>query len=337
MTHLTSIRGILAILITLYHINGHLSFYLHPYFSYVIENSYYAVDFFFALSGFILSYNYSKKFRDLNWSSYYDYYIKRAARILPLHIFILILYISVPAVIFLTGREQISEAFSGRFSIIEWIKSLFLIQNIFPDQPSSWNVPSWSISVEMIIYTTLPLALYIFNKSKNSFFLLAIFLLFLNSAFVNSSPHLGPTSVLRGLASFYSGVLVYIFLGKVRYEKVVLLTILSILGAYFTIGRSDAFVPVVISGLLFITIKAPLKIQSILNTRPLIYLGNISFSIYLTHYLVREVLNISLLENGQIAPLWWILLYIAIVILVSSTTYKYIELPAQHRFRKGLL
>ncbi len=89
MKFLTSLRGIAALLVVLYHIKH----WLHAYpitenLGFLYNKGYLAVDFFFILSGFIIAFNYRNQFLDKFTTQKYGIFIyKRFARVYPLHFF----------------------------------------------------------------------------------------------------------------------------------------------------------------------------------------------------------------------------------------------------------
>lgn len=106
------------------------------------------VGFFFVLSGFILTYVYG---RDLEKFSVRDFYVRRIARIWPLHLCVMLLVL----VSVITWSGQISRP-NG---FAKLIANAFLIQSWVPDR--NWvfsiNGPSWSLSVEAGCYLLFPL------------------------------------------------------------------------------------------------------------------------------------------------------------------------------------
>ena len=90
---LTGIRGLAAWWVVLYHFREtypddplHIA-------GRVMAHGYLAVDFFFELSGFILALNYLHVFRNLSSRQAVQFLGLRLARIYPLHIFMLILFL----------------------------------------------------------------------------------------------------------------------------------------------------------------------------------------------------------------------------------------------------
>src|SRR3954454_1602091 len=90
---LSSVRGIAAWWVVLYHFRdefprGYLATDLYN----LLRHGHLAVDFFFALSGFIIALNYAEKFRTFRLADYRQFLILRLGRIYPLYLFMLILF-----------------------------------------------------------------------------------------------------------------------------------------------------------------------------------------------------------------------------------------------------
>lgn len=111
-----------------------------------------AVDYFFVLSGFILTYNYARTFRHgVAWSDFREFYRARFARIFPLHA--LALLAMIPVLLLVDHRDLHGPGHWIAFgvdmgmaqSLLPWTEGLF-----------GWNTPSWSISCEMVFYLALP-------------------------------------------------------------------------------------------------------------------------------------------------------------------------------------
>ena len=85
---LTSVRGVAAWMVVLYHIrltiDGLPAFLLHTF-----AKGYLAVDFFFLLSGFVIWLSWGDRLRAEGWCGVPAFLHKRAARIWPLHLVVL--------------------------------------------------------------------------------------------------------------------------------------------------------------------------------------------------------------------------------------------------------
>ncbi len=65
LTTLTPLRGIAALLVVIFHCNLMLNPFIPAGYTHLIESGWLWVDFFFILSGFIISYVYGRYFREL--------------------------------------------------------------------------------------------------------------------------------------------------------------------------------------------------------------------------------------------------------------------------------
>ena len=105
------------------------------------------VGFFYVLSGFILTYVYSRRKTPL---SIRDFYVRRIARVWPLHI--------VTMLIVLFGVITVSNQISREDGLAKLAANIFLMQSWWPDYAwvFSINAPSWSLSNEAFFYAVFP-------------------------------------------------------------------------------------------------------------------------------------------------------------------------------------
>ncbi len=70
----------------------------------------------------------------------------------------------------------------------------------------------------------------------------------------------------------------------------------------------------------------------------LVFLGDISFSIYLTQYITITILekNVLFLFNGEIARYVMVIPFLSVIILVSYISYKTLEVPLDKKFKSIL-
>lgn len=145
---LDSFRGIAALSVVLLHLNIHDSFTDVSFF----RHGGLGVPFFFVLSGFIMAYVY-----DNNAFSIKDFLIARVFRILPLYWFVLFLAIAFELCKYFASTyfhmSFGTQAFSGHNEVKEILPNLLLLQSWLPHtDSSSFNFPSWSLSVEWYLY-----------------------------------------------------------------------------------------------------------------------------------------------------------------------------------------
>ncbi|MBL6853120.1 MAG: acyltransferase [Alphaproteobacteria bacterium] len=162
---LAGARAIPPLILVLYHYcEGHHYRNFKP-FDLLIGHGYMWVEFFFALSGFILTYVYGARVIEFfRGHAYKDFLVARLARLYPLHIamllWILVVMLLLNSFAHATGGVSIYEA--KYHPVVTWqtfIANIFLVQawNIFPYL--SWNGASWFVSVEFLLCLLFPVYL----------------------------------------------------------------------------------------------------------------------------------------------------------------------------------
>src|ERR1700733_8687541 len=160
---LTSLRGLAALWVVLFHytalyfprldITGHSS---------LIGKGYLAVDLFFMLSGFVMTHVYHRAFCDSVKENYRSFLVARVARLYPLHVVVLLLFVTTALLAQLLAYASTGTAegipLTGTRSLAAAIANLFMLQGLSAEH-LSWNYPSWSISVEFMAYLAFPLVL----------------------------------------------------------------------------------------------------------------------------------------------------------------------------------
>src|SRR5690606_357075 len=117
------------------------------------------VQFFFALSGFVLCHTYAPRLT--NVAALRDFAIARTFRLFPLHLCLLGLFILLEVgKLLVQGQGSSTEAFNSSFAAEEILPNLLLLQAWLPGADSlSFNAPAWSISVGYYVYLLFSLIL----------------------------------------------------------------------------------------------------------------------------------------------------------------------------------
>ena len=218
---LTPLRGIAALWVVLYHYCGTAQFFpnldITPH-SYLISKGYLAVDMFFVLSGFVMAHVYRRAFSEGVGEHYRGFLVARIARLYPLHVFILSLFVvTATASQFLTGLATgwfESIPLTGPRSWGAIIANIFMLQGLAAGQ-LSWNYPAWSISVEFIAYLAFPLALPAIARAPKAVRLVIAALLFAVLAWLvaltkgDLDQWDGPITLMRCMPEFLLGTLLY--------------------------------------------------------------------------------------------------------------------------------
>jgi peptidoglycan/LPS O-acetylase OafA/YrhL len=339
---LTSLRFFAAMIIVVYHFKDALKMVKIESYTHLFSKSV-TVEFFFILSGFVLSYVYIESIKN-NKFKFSDFLIKRLARIYPIHLATLLFFILLGIIY---SIFNIAPMRPERYDPGAIISNILLVHAWGFEKRLSFNFPSWTVSAEWFSYLIFyPFILFVIKLREKisilSIISIAIFALF----WYISVPmlHRGLThltydfSIIRVLPEFIFGIVLYLIFVKFRIKKffikplLILSLLIFIVSAHFNL--SDIFC--IISYCILIYSAAEITNQgltSILNNRVLIYLGNISYSIYLTHTIVLTVYFNTLkliFKNtyGKIEIFIWLFSFF-IVIGVSIIAYELIEKPAR--------
>lgn len=368
LSSLTSLRGIAAILVILLHID-YFCFALAPWdgsINHFIQKGYLWVDFFFLLSGFIMMHVYSASFEESIKGNFWKFMRSRFARIYPLHIFSFLCMVAF--YFWYKANFTLYPAdYTHTFNMSEIWTHILLLQSMGINPSLSWNSASWSISVEWWMYVVFPFLLIPFRKItgwKKIFiffgviigYLFIIYYLQPLSAAINGSfdPNTKATldvtydyGFVRCFFGFLFGMLIYelyrVRLGY-RYLKTTLAWLLAITAIVIamTLSASDFILIILFAAVILVSVYTEGIGKYILNLKPLIYLGDISYSLYLMHLPIMYFLfnyfkksqHIQL-ENLDWGTTWfYTVMYLIIVICISSLTYRFIEVPMRQKLGK---
>ena len=302
---LTSLRGIAAIFVFVHHL---LVYYLSDVglglsaYTQLIHNGYLWVDFFFILSGFLLTLLYHEGVVD-NSLSKRDFLIRRISRIYPLHLFVLALFLVLQLALFLKGNM---EAFSGKYSLFDFFRSLFLMHAVqWHPFFTPWNGPSWSISAEWWAYLLFPwLVILVFRfrgRLASPLFWLtcAVALLGVSSVTTRQLDLTGYLGLMRCFIEFSMGIMLYSTVyrsglaGKWLAHSGVQLTLFA--GVLLSLHYEGLDVLSVFLMLLVVAsvCDRETRVTRVLSHPWLIYLGTISYSIYMVHWFIFSLLDKS--------------------------------------------
>ena len=285
--HIQTLRGLAAVAVVIHH-STFTSSFLN--FSFLV-NLHFFVDFFFILSGYILALNYEKLIKKT--SNLIFLIKKRIIRLYPLHFIILIIFLLIE----LTKYSFFSGLEITKYNFKYLIQNVFLIHGFSGE---SFNLPSWLISVELWInFLYLILLFYIKNyKLFISIFLItALFYLGLYSYNFNIIELLlieNYLNLFRGISGFFLGVILFNYFNyfkKINFNFFILNLVLF----FVFIFNSSNYL---IYNLLFfiylnsaLRLKKDTKLMKVLENKLLIFIGKISYSIYLWHFLIIHLLD----------------------------------------------
>lgn len=296
------LRGIAALLVVAYHLQyrpGHLT--VEDYTSF-FQRSYLMVDLFFILSGFIMAYVHRvSDGKAMTRARIASFWWRRIIRIYPLHLLVLLAMIgwSVLMSLYLsfTGKSA-PDIWSG--DSLTMLAAQFLLVNASLPPPNSWNIPSWSISAEMVAYLIFPLLVLAFAKGRWR----ATVALAIGCVAIYSSGSFDLTlditggigAVLRCLAGFALGFILYSHRSVFASIADPVLSVgqliaVGLIMVAMMLPVSDLWVVPGFAFLVVLTCHDCGLVARVLGAPLMVWLGNISYAVYIVHLLVFNILS----------------------------------------------
>lgn len=343
------LRGVAVSMVVLFHMSAFSDTPLIN--NHLVGNSDLFIDFFFVISGFIISHNY----RHISSLEKLQQFLKRRwLRMYPLHLTLLLVFgIIVTATHLYWGYVPIKGMNNANNTWMSFISSLLLLKSVkFPGvDGESWNTSSWIVSAVMISYIFfggLMLVLHEVRKSQYkkhfaaSIVVLAIAILTLvkGNGMLNYSYDFG---YLRGLAGFFTGVLCHLTfksmqkrLNAMPARFFTIAEIGSLLSIVIFIYEGDFFKQVgsVYLVLFYLAIlvfayengavSALLRQSGILKR-----IGQYAYSVYMTHTLLLSLFSLLFIDLLHLSPsdyTWLFAFNLLLIYEVSKWTYKHIEM-----------
>lgn len=341
---LTSLRGIAAWYVVLYHVRLSASDVLPPALMQIFAKGYLAVDFFFLLSGFVIWLSYRDRITKDGLSAIPVFLARRFSRIYPLHLIILSGAILFALLLMAAGRPSAED-----YPLHELPMHLLLIQNWGFTTALSWNDPAWSISTEMAAYLLFPLiALGTDWRTMSTPILLAMIVLltFALHAFFQAmdAPLLDSaiprTGLARCLIQFTIGtILCALWLrwrDRAGAAALASFAVAAIIGGSALIGLlpETLAVPPVFAGLLLAAALTADMARNPLTTAPLHYLGEISYATYLSHFLLFVLFKLLFVDTTGQVGVAALAGFLVLVLGASIALYHGVERPAQRSLNR---
>lgn len=345
----TGLRGLLALLVTTGHMNLEL---FYPSFreSGVIYwfNGAMAVDLFFVLSGFVLCLIYSGNLG--SFSAVNKYITARVARIFPLHLACLIAVYGMSIVALYAGADMGTD-----YNLKDFFFQALLIHKWPGFNVHPWIITSWSVSLEWLAYLLFfPLFLwsakFIPPQIKIKQLLIGAYLFMaINYATYyfhyeydfSRLSHWG--AFFRCLGGFVSGCfLSYVYKRKavvlskvwddILFGIILLSCILHVVINQYCLIFAYLAIPVWVLHLAYERDSYTVKL---LQSKLFIFLGIISYSLYLIHPIIGKVVYGMHTKLPNFPGWTYIISIYVILIAISFAAYKLLEIPARDAIRKA--
>lgn len=353
---LTGLRIFAAFAIVLHHLQGQL-WLPAGVFSGIQLNQ--GVSFFYVLSGFILQHSYRHRLGLDGKISPTQFMALRFFRLWPCHLAVILLIVA--------GGSGVLDYFMHVFSTGQLLAAIFLLQAWHPDinVVFALNGPAWSISVEMFFYAMFPLLckqalksplrpLYL-GAAITAAWLTAIWLYMPNGNFET----LAGTNPLARLFEFAVGVSAYeLFLPLRRQFRsgtflelgTLVLASLAVATTPMVAGYVGAKLGIHIAWwlgntaslwafalLIVVFFRQEGGFSRFAGWKPVAYLGEISFALYLVHLPLISYLARSAPWFHQIPLPMQIMLFATIVIGLSAALHHFVEKPCMDIAKRMIL
>ena len=348
-------RGICATLVALEHLT--IQSVLHE--NRLIHFGYRFVDFFFVLSGFVIAHAYGQRLREAP-SEIWSFLHRRIGRLWPLHATILAAFVAFEIGVYVASKGGISigrAAFTERHTLPTLPANLFLVHAWNTLDHSTWNVPSWSISTELLAYALFGVVCVALSQ-RSWVTAAALALMGASLYFVMYQAPEGMSStyqdgIFRCVYGFMMGVLTRALWERWKWRANTLVEIAVVVAVLCGVillpgGRPAVLVTPIFALAVWVFASADGSVSTALR-RPLLQkLGAWSYSIYMVHSLIAllvlagavvvtkfgfplfaRVDDVATIAGPRWANELIAVGYLATVILVARFTYRRVELPGQ--------
>lgn len=360
LPQLDVLRGICALLVVFYHI-----MFQHPGYELgILRNAALFVDFFFVLSGFIMFHNYSGL---STWPGFRRFIALRFFRTYPLHVVMLAVFLGYEilqyALVTLYDLPTSTAPFTNNNATTLLLNVLLL--NGVGIADLSFNTPAWSISTEFWAYVIFGLGMLLVTRQRGQLLLFAT--LSIGSLAFLATRH--DPSLTAHWQRFLPRCLHGFFLGATL-RGVMLIERDGVGSPFFasllqslSVGLAVALVSVAQGAWLWLELVIPLAFSAVIasfvlwprtaivrafTNAPLLWLGKISYSIYMVHLIVVQLLQAFMrlvlkapihdetLMVGDTVGSFAVVLALTLVLGIAAASYRFIEEPARRAGRNWL-
>ncbi len=336
LRYLDSARGIAALMVFVSHFIDR-GYHDAPATKYVflIFNGNDAVSFFFVLSGFVLSYKYMVLNRELDVKKFF---VSRIFRLFPAY-FITVVLNTLMQLRGEMGFQRMVEVFLLNKTGF-WEEALLLRFH------NNYYFPGWTLSIEMLCSFLMPFFMIIAMKDRRAIVWLFFVLIIIGNSIFYSSHF-----IMGLIVSCYYVAITNDSIKKTKWFRYRYF-ILPLAAVLFSIRRIDMISPLgktykyladyasidlflytgIASFVFLVAILQSKKAQRFLSNRPMVFLGKISFSIYLLHTFAINIVYLFIKPNLKVPGILlnnslMFICYIAITILMAMAMHKYVEIP----------
>jgi peptidoglycan/LPS O-acetylase OafA/YrhL len=308
----------------------------------LFAKNYLFVDFFFAISGFVIFHNYGGRIDGL--AAYGGFLRNRLARVYPLHALTFAAYGLLALTVW---RDKADRSFVDAAAAVP---NIVLTHAWGTTDGTSFNYPSWSISAEWLAYLLFPAVAWVVARggSRAALALAALIVAALELAsragliepWTTLTWHFG---ALRALPTFLFGAALARAVERIPFRSTGFALAWTSFGcavAAMALGLDDRAILALLMASLTTTALAERDGATGLLTRPaMARLGDLSYAIYMIHPLLAVALvNLAAMKllhlSGAALALWCLVCGLAGNIGLAAVVHRRVEVPARDWLRQ---
>jgi peptidoglycan/LPS O-acetylase OafA/YrhL len=321
------LRALAVIAVILFHIDKN-----------ILPGGFIGVDIFFVISGFLISKSIIEG-KDKGQFNFFRFFIGRFKRIVPAYYFMMVACILIAAFYF-PGSYFKDFFYPARHALLFISNRIFeLSTNYFGGQNhENLILHTWSLSIEMQFYFFLPLLIYITPKKWRAISFVALLIILLgyteyNLRILEQQSPMYFSLPARSL-EFIVGILINFLpinskMTRIYKNIISLFALLIVILSLILIDEHTVFpgltaLPACLGIAAIIWVQAS-KVNSFFSNQFLVYIGKLSYSLYLWHWPVLAFYRYKTM-GYNISITWGVILTI-IFVLLSLISFYLVEVP----------
>jgi peptidoglycan/LPS O-acetylase OafA/YrhL len=347
---LDAMRGLAALTVVTYHFR-HFGGDTHAYplaqtmvGGFVFEHGWAFVDFFFVLSGVVMTYRYLEPIADHKIDGR-EFFVLRMSRLYPLHIVTLLVCAGIEWTCLALHKPEI---IYNHNNLYDFFLHVFYLNSGGFEEAFSYNNPSWSVAVEVVAYMLF--FLYA-SRARSGYVAASLCTIAVGIAIMRMGwmyPLLNGY-VARGAIGFFVGSMLFLGVRALKrlgygrtFARVAFAVAIAVFAITYAVGFDEYVGGTTLPLLLVIfplVILVGLEIRplaAVLSLRPLTFLGDVSYSVYLVHVPLQMSMLYYLREHHVEAPVKsgaFLAEFLGAVLILAYVVHRFFELPARRWVR----
>jgi peptidoglycan/LPS O-acetylase OafA/YrhL len=309
---------------------------------------YLGVDFFFVLSGFIITHVYLGSLASANLRAVQIFLWHRFIRLYPVHVTVLA---GLAAVVSLASAAGFGFNNPQEWQWGDLIWQLTLLQAWGVSTTPRWNVPSWSISAEWFAYLLFPLLApaLMWVRDRAIALLIAVAALAATALLFTIADWtlntwVGAPALMRVFGEFLCGAALCRAVdltpeyARPSGDFLAAGAFLAFLFGASAPGAADFALVACLALTIFGAATANWFVARILGSRPFVWLGEISYSVYMVHFpvliIIRRVWEaLGFAQWPVTGKMTAFVITVVLVVALAAMLFYVVERPARSRLR----